>query len=244
MKLLITGMNGTVAPVVATYLSSKGHIIIPLDRDMIDVSDIKALKDYVERAKPEWILHIATGPMAYATDLATIAKTLNINYLYTSTVMVFDESQKGPYGIKDKPEPKSEYGIYKYESEQAILKIKPDAQIIRLGWQIGDHPSGNQMIAYLKKQMQDHGFIQAPDAIQPACSFIIDSAKAILEVMDLPKGIYQCDSNDGYSQYEIFEYLKSRHPWIVTKKVTSPKINRTMKDDRITVKKLSTYMKE
>ena len=238
MKILITGLHGTVAPVVATHAALEGHIVVPLDRDLIDIDNEQVLDNFIKEVNPDFIFHIGMGSIVFTRFLVRAAKKYHIKFLYTSTVMVFDGNGQGPFDPSIIPTPISEYGKYKYESEQVILDTLKDAYIVRLGWQIGNNTTGNQMIAQLKQEYLEKGYNEASEQVYLACSFITESAKAILSIIKEKPGIYHVDQNHHLSMADILRYLKSIHPWITPKIIKSQPYNNQMKDDKLTIQSL------
>jgi dTDP-4-dehydrorhamnose reductase len=238
MRVLMTGLHGTVAPVVASYLAFRGHVVVPVDRDLVDIEDDKAISGLIEESNPDWIFHLGMGSVEFTQTLVRHAKARGIRFLYTSTVMVFDGNGQGPYDIHVVPEPQSDYGKYKYESELAIRNINPDASIIRLGWQIGQNTSGNQMIAHLKNEYMSKGFNEASKDVCLACSFITESAKAMLDITTMKPGLYHMDQSLGMSFYDVILHLKTIHPWITPKEVSGSSHNNQMVDHVLTTRPL------
>jgi dTDP-4-dehydrorhamnose reductase len=238
MKILMTGLHGTVAPVVATYLSIHSHIVIPFDRDLIDTENKEKVTSFIKEVSPDFIFHLGMSSIEFTKLLVETSKRLGIIFLFTSTVMVFDGNEIGPYETNVIPKPKSEYGMYKYQCEKAILEIDKDAYIIRLGWQIGDHTSGNQMISHLKKEYLEKGYNEASKDVFLACSFITESAKAILDIIHMKPDIYHIDQSKDMSYYDVICYLKTIHPWITPKLISSEKYNNQLIDKKMVTKKL------
>ena len=244
MKICITGLNGTVAPATANHLASLGHVIIPFNRDYVDIKSEKAVLAILKEVSPDWVIHFAMGSIEWTKMLAALTKNEAIKFMYISTVMVFDgQTQQGPHHIEDKPQPKETYGLHKYESEQAVIKLNPDASIVRLGWQIGHVPGSNQMIDYLEKEMKAHGVVKASKKAFPASSFLTDSALAIAQILTMKPDLYMVDSNDGVSLYDIFTYLSHIHPWIKVIEEADVAWNNQMIDPRIKIRKFSKFMK-
>ncbi|MFU8792770.1 MAG: sugar nucleotide-binding protein [Acholeplasmataceae bacterium] len=244
MNICITGMNGTIAPVVANHLATLGHTIIPLNRNYIDITKISEVKAFFQSVSPDWVLHFGLGALEWSEMLAMLTHELKIDYMYISTVMVFDGmTQQGPHHLKDIPNPKETYGHHKYQSEQAVMKANPKTTIVRLGWQIGDLPGSNQMINFLALEMAEKGVVSASTKAYPASSFLSDTAKAIADILDMPKDLYMVDSNDGLSLAEIITYLKKIHPWIQLKTHDQEAWNNQMIDPRIKIRKFSQMMK-
>ena len=138
MRIMITGLNGTVAPVVAGLLKDYGHTVVGWDRSRVPIDNERAIFQFLEDQNPDWFLHIATGSPDWAELIAKICALKKIKLLYTSSASVFSSSQKGPFRVSTLPEPEDDYGRYKYHCEELIKRNQADVIIARLAWQIGD----------------------------------------------------------------------------------------------------------
>jgi dTDP-4-dehydrorhamnose reductase len=77
-----------------------------------------------------------------------------------------------------------------------VLAANPRAAVVRIDWQIDEHASGNNMLAALDQWQQREGRVNASRAWRPACSFMIDTADAILKIIvDRVSGIVPLDGN-------------------------------------------------
>lgn len=233
MKIIFTGLNGTVAPVVADHFKQKGHTIVQYKREVVGVDDPERIETFIRTEAPDMLMHFATGPAEWSEHLASITKRLNVKFVFISTVSVFGDSQTGPFTPDIEPEPSDEYGRYKYNSERMVLTANDSAWIIRLGWQIGRYPGTNNMIDFLDKKMKEKGRIKASKAFYPAASFMEDTARGIEQAINQAPDIYHIDSNKSKSFYEIVETLKETHPFIVLKEGSNPEKDIRMRDARI-----------
>lgn len=240
MRIIITGMNGTVAPWIAKVYTAKGYEIIPYDRSVVSIDDETAIQKFIESHDPRVIIHCALGPVTWAEILAKLARMLDITFVYTSTVSVYGNNQKGPFVVSDPVIPNDDYGTYKKACEEACVAINPKAYILRLGWQIGYDENHNQMLHYIHEQMKAHGVCKLSSRFYPSASFLEDTAKAIYHVvLHLPPDIYLLNSNHKYSLYEIGLYLKKLHPLIKIEEDTAFIYDNRMFDIRVPIKKLS-----
>lgn len=245
MKALVTGLNGTVAPILARTLRSAGHTIIPWNRSDVPINDHIAARNFIDRKQPDWFFHIATGSPDWAELVARICAEQNIKLLFTSSVSVYSASQYGPLTLDILPEPNDEYGRYKLECERRVQAVCPKALLVRLGWQIGTAPGGNQMIDYLERTFKTHRRIDASIHWYPACSFLSDTSQSLIHMMrTLPSGLYHLDGNPGLNLYDIAVGLNRIHgePWIVTP-VDTPVQNNRMIDQRVQVRSISETFK-
>jgi len=237
MKILLTGLSGTVAPAVATYFKMKKHTVIPFDRDLIHIDNHKEVEDFISKVKPDVITHFGTSSITFTTLLSSLSQKYTIKFLFISSVMVFEGNPLGPYHIHDIPLAKNEYGMYKYQSELEILNVNKDSYIVRLGWQIGITTYGNQMITHLKKEYLEKGYNEASNQVFLACSFITETARLIDEILKMKPGLYHIDQSQGMSYYDVINYLKEIHPWITPKLVERKPFNNQLLDDKLSVSK-------
>jgi len=237
MRAIVTGLNGTVAPVVSELLGRNGHTVVGWQRSAVPTDDETAILKFLEAYNPDWFFHIATGSPAWAELIAKCCAQKKIKLLYTSSVSVFAASQTGPFSITAVPRPEDDYGRYKLHCEELIKQHKPDAIITRLGWQIGDSPGSNNMIDYIHKQVKEKGQIEASSNWFPACAFLEDTADALYRLMTkYPGGLYQLDGNPGLSFYEIVNHLNNLHGgvWRVVS-ADVPVINNRMMENCISL---------
>jgi dTDP-4-dehydrorhamnose reductase len=240
MKAIITGMNGTVAPFIYEELVSKGFEVISWDRSQHDISSQESVHQFIEKHHPDIFFQIATGPIEWVQYITKSTQQLGIKLLFTSTVSVFSEDSTGPYDISSIPNAESEYGKYKIECENYIMKHHHNAVIVRLGWQIGVEARPNNMFHYLTQQQATQGFIEASSKWFPSCSFLPQSAKVVVHAaLNYEPGIYMANSNEQYSFFEIVHHLKDKYKtdWII-KENTSFERDDRMFDDRVEIEPL------
>jgi len=240
MRVILTGMNGTVAPPVADYFAKQGFDIITYDRDRISTENSDEIEDFLQKQKADLFLHFAMGSYQWTSILASLCYKLNISFAFISTVSVFSNQHRGPFTVDDIPDAQDDYGFYKRESERLVKQYNTHAYIIRLGWQIGVGKGKNQMIDYLYKQMEQQGFISASSLWYPSVSFLSDTAKAIYQITQkLPVGLYHVNSNESHTFYEIVTYLKNIYPEFIVKESKEFNADHRMIDHRVDIRKLS-----
>ena len=221
MKLLLTGLNGTLAPVLAQSARARGMDVIGWNRAKVPPEDTQTALRWLAEESPDAIAHLAVGSVEWAGMLARYAAERSLPTLFTSTAMVFDNQPDGPHQPGDDRNAKDDYGRIKIESEDAILASCSHACIARIGWQIDPHRSGNNMLAALDRQQAQDGCILASEAWRPACSFMEDTAEALAGLLLKPvPGITHIDSNadEGHDFASIVAALRQnfqRHAWII-----------------------------
>ena len=241
MKAIITGMNGTVAPFLASNLYKKECLVIPWDRDETSIDNFKAAEKFFAKHGASHFFHIATGSPLWAQNVAEICFKKDIKFLFTGSVSVFDENSNGPFTINSTPNATDDYGLYKIECEKRVKLVNPEAIIARLGWQIGNERGSNNMVDYLFKMMDENGQVEASENWFPSCSFLDDTAVTLHELaINFPAGTYHLEGNPGLSLFQIATALKKVHgfPWEIVKS-KKPARNNFMIDTRVKVKSIT-----
>ena len=224
MKALITGMNGTLGTVLRQVLEAHNIEAIGWDRTQTPIDHYQTMEDFVRRIQPDFLFHLATSSQPtgranegwlvnyeWTSELAWICRQLDVRFVFTSSVMVFTDNAKGAFTPDSIPDATEGYGYEKLQAEKRTLSQNPDAIVARIGWQIGESPTGNHMLAHLESQMAEHGEIRASTKWYPACSFLPDTASALLNLAQGDAGLYLVDSNTRWTYYEIVTALNEKH---------------------------------
>ncbi|MCB9791392.1 MAG: sugar nucleotide-binding protein [Alphaproteobacteria bacterium] len=224
MRALVTGSRGTVGTALRRAVEAKGGSVVAWDRASVPLDDYGAMLAFIEACAPDVLFHLAAASQPaqarsseeeswrvnyeWSSELAWICRELELPFVFTSTVMVFEAP--GPYSIGSRPDASGGYGREKASAEARVFRQNPYARVARLGWQIGRGPTGNQMAAWAWAQQQARGQVEASLRWVPACSFLEDSASALMEVAERGPGLYHVDSNDGHSFYDVLAALRER----------------------------------
>lgn len=237
MRVIITGMNGTVAPALAARLRADGDEVIAWDRVADPPVTEAATRAFIDRHAPEWVCHVATGDPAWAGWIARSCAASGIGLLWTGSVSVFGDRHRAPYSIDMEPDATDDYGRYKIECERRVLTANPRAIAARLGWQIGETPGSNNMVDYLTKLAREHGGkVEVSRRWIPSAAILKDSAEAMRGLMRFGvAGLYHLEGNiAGLSMFEIATRLNRRLGvgWAVVPADEPVRDNR-MSDDRI-----------
>jgi dTDP-4-dehydrorhamnose reductase len=228
MRALITGMNGTVGSALAAALRLRGDAPIPYARGRAEFLELSFIARCLSDARPDVVFHLAIASkpagleneqwrvnVEWPARLAAICAAAGIRFVFTSTAMVFSDRATGPFTVDREPDAADGYGLQKRTAERLVRQAYPDAVVVRLGWQIGEAPGGNQMLSYFEQHMREHGVVRASRRWLPACSFLEDTAAGLIALEAMPGGLYQLDSNTRWSFYEIAAALNERAgpPW-------------------------------
>lgn len=194
--VLITGLNGSLAPRVAQAARRLGYTVAGWDRSAVSPDDLQAVARHLEDIKPKAIVHLAMGAESWAAALAKYALRHEISFVFTSTAMVFDHVPDGPHAADEQRTAKDDYGRYKMRCEDAVLDANSTAMVARIGWQMDPVVVGNNMLHALDGWQERDGCVGASSAWRPACSFMTDTADALMDLLKSPRpGVLHLDSN-------------------------------------------------
>lgn len=223
-RAILTGASGTVGSCLAGYLRRQGYEVIPWDRGSVPVDDYHAMERFVRESAPEVLFHLATASQPtgrsgeswlinyeWTSELAWITRTLGIRFVFSSTALVFSNDARGPFTRDSQPDAAEGYGYEKRRAEERVFHQNPEARVVRLGWQIGEEPTGNNMLAFLEDKVRQEGRVRASTGWYPACSLLDDTVRALHELSSAEPGLYQLDSNERWTFYEIARELSARH---------------------------------
>ncbi len=223
MKALVTGSTGTVGRVLCHRLATAGWGLVRWDRGEVPIDDYDRMEAFVAREQPDVLFHLAAASQPsrpevaaeeswrvnheWTSELAWITRQLDVDFVFTSTVMVFTDERPGPYTIASRPNAEHGYGMEKRRAEERVFEQNPRARVARLGWQIGSDRSGNQMVAWLAER----GTVRASARWIPACSFLEDTADALVSIAADRPGLYHVDANEGWSFFDLACALRQHH---------------------------------
>ena len=226
MKILITGANGMLAKSVRKRLE-KGNELICTDVADLDITDEKAVSEYVKNVKPEYIINCAAytavdkaetageivekinadGPK----NLAKAAKENDSILVHISTDYVFggDLDISKEYKEDDPKSPVTAYGITKLHGEEYIEQNTDKYYIFRTAWLYGD---GNNFVRTMLKLGETKDELNVVSDQHGSPTYAEDLANFIGQAIEkkIPYGIYHA-TNEGFTTWydftkAIFEY--------------------------------------
>jgi dTDP-4-dehydrorhamnose reductase len=228
-KILVTGAGGTIGGVLMQEFSRLRLSAVPWQVEKWRPDETGAIAQALSESRAEIVFHLALASQQrglkdeayivnhqWPVELAKECQRRCIRLVFTSTVMVYSPHQPGPYTETSPALPDSDYGRDKLMAENNILAEHPEAAIVRLGWQIGNNPHGNQMLAQLHREHAKNGAIKASRKWYPACSPLIYTAQSLALLARSWQAKYAgqrllLDANKGWTYYEICQALKARY---------------------------------
>ena len=174
--ILITGAAGQLGTDVALELKKRNTDNIGIDRTEVsgepspchslDITDIKAVYDFILDKKPKSVIHCAAytavdkaedePELCYnvnavgTVNIAKACKEIDAEMIYISTDYVFDGEGEAPYETDAVKSPVSVYGKNKLAGEEAVCNHLDKYYIVRISWVFGEH--GNNFV----KTMLNH----------------------------------------------------------------------------------------
>lgn len=199
MRLLITGAGGMLATDVVAAASARGHEVVGLGRDRLDVSVREAVLDAVARERPDAVINCAAytnvdgaeaDPDAAAAVnaagagfVAAAAADVGAWVLHVSTDYVFDGEKGTPYLESDPTGPRSVYGSTKLLGERAVALAAPDTHtIVRTSWLFG--VAGHCFPATMLRLASERDLLTVVDDQVGCPTFTGHLAQALVELAD------------------------------------------------------------
>jgi len=137
-KVLVTGANGMLGQDLCPLLEKEGYSVTKTDIDTMDITNFKNVKSVISSNSPDIVIHCAaytnvdkaeedlkTARLINSVGTENIAKVCgekDILVVYISTDYVFQGNGNKPYLPTDKTNPLNNYGLTKFEGEEAVRR--------------------------------------------------------------------------------------------------------------------------
>jgi dTDP-4-dehydrorhamnose reductase len=210
LKIWVTGADGLLGSVLRkSAAAATGRTI--------DIGDLDAIRSFARQTKG--ITHIvncaafsqvdraeterdaATNANALGPEnLGILAKEIDARIVHISTDYVFPGNLRRPLKEDDPVDPCSHYGQTKLEGEARLLKVNPEAAILRTSWIFGR--GGKNFVAKLLEMLQEKEEIQLTNDHWNLPTYTKDLADAILKMRDA-SGIYHFANRGAATKYEF-----------------------------------------
>lgn len=221
MKILVTGSNGMLGQDLCPILEDNGFEVIETDVNTLDITNAGQVKSVLSENKPDIVIHCAaytnvdkaeedlqTAELINVTGTENIAEVCGksgITLVYISTDYVFDGTKNSPYKPDDRTNPINNYGLTKYEGEEAVRSLCEKYYIARTSWLYGHH--GRNFVETMLS-LSDKPEIKVVDDQIGCPTWTVELANGIVKLFSKPYGTYHICGSGSTSWYgfakEIF----------------------------------------
>lgn len=228
MTALITGGTGQLGSELRKLLDEKHVDYVSVGSKDLDITNSKAVEQFVLELKPEVIYHCAAYTAVDAAEdegkdinqLVNVTGTENVakagesvgaTFIYISTDYVFDGKNLGNYKETDQTNPKSEYGRAKLAGEQIVQSLVTKYYIVRTSWVFGEF--GNNFVFTMQRLAESHPTLTvvADQVGRPTWTRTLAEFVSYLVEKKADYGIYHLSNEDSCSWYEFAkEILKDK----------------------------------
>jgi len=232
VKLLITGASGLLGTKLCEIALRKNHEVYsaysqhkPLYGTPVrlDILDLKAVQQTLDKTKPEAVVHAAAltdvdkceleKELAWKTNvegtrnIALSCSKANAKLVYISTDYVFD-GEKGNYEEEDEPNPMDYYGVTKLEGEKQAIQHCKNYAILRTSVIYGWHPWKQNFAIWTFNQLKQNKEITVVEDHYNTPTLADNLAEITLEAIlkDL-QGLYHASGSQRISRYEFAKQI-------------------------------------
>jgi len=216
-NILITGAEGQLGSELVEILSKKYNIIAVDEKDF-DISEFKAVNNFITNSRPEIIIHSAAFTdvdgcekekvkafkvNAIGTrNLCIAAKKVDAKFFHVSTDYVFDGRKEGAYYEYDSPDPKTIYGLSKLLGENFVKEQLSRFFIVRIAWLYGKN--GKNFIKKMIDLSKEKKKIQVVNDQFGSPTWTFNVVKQIEKLIPTDfYGTYHCTSHGSCSWFEF-----------------------------------------
>jgi dTDP-4-dehydrorhamnose reductase len=203
--VLITGATGTLGKTFARQCAERKIAYCLLGRGDLDITDAAAIEQVLDQLQPWAIINAAGYACVERAEmepeaclkanttgsvlLATAAAKRGIRVITFSSDSVFDGLKRTPYVESDPVSPLGAHGRSKVEAETQVLRIHPDALVVRAGAFFGPWDGANSLTRALGQLLagervtlsNDHVHSPAylPDLVHACLDLLVDGESGL-----------------------------------------------------------------
>ncbi|MBN1075627.1 dTDP-4-dehydrorhamnose reductase [Clostridium botulinum] len=223
--ILVTGVNGQLGYDVVKELKKRDIECLGIDIKDLDITDVKAVNEYILNLKPECVIHcaaytavdkaedekeICTKVNVYGTEnIANVCKKIDAKMIYISTDYVFDGLGDKPFEIDGNINPMSVYGKTKYQGELKVKELLERYFIVRISWVFGLH--GNNFINTMLRLGSEKEILNVVCDQIGSPTYTADLAPLLCEMAVSEKyGIYHATNEGTCSWAELAKEIMTK----------------------------------
>lgn len=223
-KIIVTGAKGQLGFDCLRVLKEQGFTnVIGIDKDELDITNEKAVNDFIVKEKPEVVMHNAAWTavdkaeenkdLVYQVNalgpkyIAEACKKVNAKMVYISTDYVFDGKGDKYFEVDDLKNGLSTYGVTKSKGEDFVKENLTKYFIVRISWVFGvnGHNFIKTMLNLAKKGIKELNVVN--DQIGSP-TYTYDLAKLLVEMIQTDKyGVYHATNEGVCSWVDFAKYI-------------------------------------
>jgi dTDP-4-dehydrorhamnose reductase len=218
MKILVTGYTGQLGFDAVKEGLIRGHEMVGVGSNELDITDEFAVKKLVNNVKPDAIIHCAAYTAVDKAEddrencwkvnvigtkyLAESAKVVGSKFMYISTDYVFDGLGDTSFVETDSTNPVGYYGLTKLEGEKIVQSLLSDWFIVRISWVFG--LNGNNFVKTMLRLAETRDELNVVGDQIGSPTNAVDLARLLLDMIPTIKyGVYHA-TNEGYCSWADF----------------------------------------
>jgi dTDP-4-dehydrorhamnose reductase len=236
MKIVLFGKNGQLGWEFQRILPSFGEVI-SLGREDLDISDISAVKNILNKLEPNLIINASAYTEVDTAEIepdkamlvnaiapgvmAEIARKLGAVFIHYSTDYVFDGQGNTPYLENDKTNPLNMYGKSKLAGEENITQAGGAYLILRTSWVYSMRGNSfvNKVLSWARKNEtlkivndQVSNPTWARELAQATSLIFSRNNENLFESIKGKRGIYHLAGRGYTSRYEWAKHILANDP--------------------------------
>lgn len=237
--VLIIGKNGTLGRAFAKCCGERAIAYRLLSREDCNICTDESIQAAIDKHKP-WAIINTAGYVRVddaerefdkcfydntrgAENLAIAATQHGLKYISFSSDLVFDGSKNAPYVEDDATSPLNIYGRTKAQAEEAILKVNPDALVIRTSAFFGPWDEYN-FAHYVRRNLLNEENISVAKDVTISPTYIPDLVHASLDLLvDDEKGIWHLVNHGELTWADLANEIADR--FNLNRKYINPVLN-------------------
>lgn len=218
MKILVTGAKGQLGCDVVEQLKQRGHEVIGVDVEEMDITNDVQVSQVMEEIRPEGVIHCAAyTAVDAAEDNVQLCQNINVHgtenivkycektgckLIYLSTDYVFDGEGNRPWEPDDEADPLNVYGQTKYEGEQLIRQHLEKYYIVRISWVFGKN--GRNFIQTMLRLGKENGAVKVVNDQIGSPTYTYDLARLLIDMVEKEEyGTYHATNLGICSWYQF-----------------------------------------
>jgi dTDP-4-dehydrorhamnose reductase len=214
-RILITGATGHLGSRVAVRAAVSGWVVVgtyfnatgPMAGERLDVRDPAAVRELIERVRPDAVINAAAGRDDWrvmadgAAHVAVATSAAGVRLVHVSSDAVFS-GRDGEYDEAAQPDPVYRYGAAKAAAETAVRAVDPGAAVVRTSLILGDGRGHHEKLTRDLIAGRVDGVLFTDMIRQPV--HVDDLADALLELATSDyAGILNVAGPDPISRYDL-----------------------------------------